>query len=110
MVHEHNPIYSLSMYAPFSGQLFFKFSEKKIVIGKKDRCAVFRFNNDRLFLENYTMKFSFCPKNARKINTERVPPGHPVILLKSNKFNTAAVSVKRSTVMHFFVVLNRILI
>ena len=35
---------------------------------------------------------------ARKapINTERVPPGHPIILLKSNKFNMAAVSVKRS--------------
>ena len=25
-----------------------------------------------------------------------VPPGHPIILLKSNKFNMAAVSVKRS--------------
>ena len=35
---------------------------------------------------------------ARKgrVNTERVPPGHPIILLKSNKFNMAAVSVKRS--------------
>ena len=37
---------------------------------------------------------------ARKgrVNTERVPPGHPIILLKSNKFNMAAVSVKRSRV------------
>ena len=35
---------------------------------------------------------------ARKvgINTERVPPGHPTILLKSNKLNMATVSVKRS--------------
>ena len=35
---------------------------------------------------------------ARKalVNTERVPPGHPIILLKSNKFNMAALSVKRS--------------
>ena len=30
------------------------------------------------------------------VNTERVPPAHPVILLKSNKFNMAAVLVKRS--------------
>ena len=43
-------------------------------------------------------------KLARKahVNTERVywivlmPPGHPIILLKSNKFNMAAISVKRS--------------
>ena len=42
-------------------------------------------------------------KLARKarVNTERVclivflPPVHPIILLKSNKFNMAAVSVKR---------------
>ena len=30
------------------------------------------------------------------VNTERVPPGHPMILLKSNKLNMAAVLVKRS--------------
>ena len=47
----------------------------------------------------------FFPRNiqygslfARKarVNTERELPGHPIILLKSNKFNMAAVSVKRS--------------
>ena len=39
-----------------------------------------------------------CPLFARKarVNAEQVPPGHPIILLKSNKFNMAAVSVKRS--------------
>ena len=46
----------------------------------------------------------FSPRNkhwsslfARKarVNTERAPPGHPIILLKSNKCNMAAVSVKR---------------
>ena len=31
-----------------------------------------------------------------RVNTERVPLGHPIILLKSNKFNMVAVSVKRS--------------
>ena len=64
-------------------------------MGKKDRSAVFGYNNDRLISEKYTVKFSFCPESP--LNTERIPPGHPIILLKSNKFNMAAVSVKRST-------------
>ena len=63
-------------------------------MGKRDRCAVFRCNNDRLFPEKYSLKFSFCLK--ARVNTERVPPGHPIILLKSNIFNMAAVLVKRS--------------
>ena len=33
--HQHYPIYSISIYAPFSGQFFFKFSQKKIVMGTK---------------------------------------------------------------------------
>ena len=32
---KHNPIYSFSIYAHFSGQFFFNFSKKKIVMGKK---------------------------------------------------------------------------
>ena len=32
-------------------------------MGKEDRYAVFRCNNDRLFSEKYTVKFSFCPKS-----------------------------------------------
>ena len=39
---------------------------KKIVTGKKDRCAVFGCINDRLFPEIYTVKFSFRPKSALK--------------------------------------------
>ena len=48
---------------------------------------------------------AFFPRNIQwrslfaqkaRVNTERVPPRHPIILLKSNKFNMAAVSVKRS--------------
>ena len=35
-------------------------------MGKKDRCAVFGYNDDRLFPEKYTLKFSFCPKSAHK--------------------------------------------
>ena len=53
----------ISIYAPFSGQFFVKFSKKS---KKKDRCAVFGCNNDRLFPEKYTLKFSFFPKTARK--------------------------------------------
>ena len=45
--HEHDPIYSLSIYARFSGQFFLKLSYKKVVIRKIDRCAVFGCNNDR---------------------------------------------------------------
>ena len=50
----------------FSGPFFFNFFLKKDFNGKKDRCAVFGRNNDRLFPEKYTLKFSFCPKSARK--------------------------------------------
>ena len=55
-----------SIYARFSRQFFFKFSYKKIAMGKKDRCAMFGCNNDCLFLEKYTVKFSFCLKSMRK--------------------------------------------
>ena len=55
---------SMHMYAHFSGHFFFE--KKKIVMRKKDRCAAFGCNNDRLFPEKYTLKFSFCPKSARK--------------------------------------------
>ena len=42
------------------------FPKKKIVMGKKDRCAVFRCNDGRLFPKKYSLKFSFCPNSARK--------------------------------------------
>ena len=65
--HEHYPKYSISIFVPFSGQFFFKFSLEKDCNGKKDRCAVFGCNNDRPFAEKYTIKFSqFCPKSERK--------------------------------------------
>ena len=34
-------------------------------MGKKDRCAVFGCNNDRLFAEKYIVNLSFSPKSAR---------------------------------------------
>ena len=62
--HQHYPIYSISIYAPFSGQFFFKFSQKKIVMGKK---IIVPCLDDRPFAEKYTIKFSqFCPKSERK--------------------------------------------
>ena len=50
-----NQVLTRAFWANFS----FSFPEK-------NRCAVFGFNNDRLFPEKYTVKFSFCPKSARK--------------------------------------------
>ena len=56
--------------------------------------------NDLLFpLESYSKKIlrKNVPKGARTNKTnELMPPGHPIILLISNLFNIAAVSVKRS--------------
>ena len=44
--------------------------------------------------EKYIEVLFFARKAPQ--NTERVPPGHPIRLLKSNKFNMAAILVKRS--------------
>ena len=46
------------------------------------------------FPENIQLSSLFSQKVH--VNTERVPLGHPIILPKSNKFNMAAVSIKRS--------------
>ena len=42
------------------------------------------------------MRCSSLFARKARVNTERVPPGHPIILVKSDKLNMAAVSVKRS--------------
>ena len=62
--------------------------EKKIVVPCLDVIMI------SLFPKNIRRSSRFAQKAS--VNTERVPPGHPIILLKSNKFNMAAVSVKRS--------------
>ena len=61
---------------------------------------MFGCNNDQLFPEKCTVKFLFARKV--RVNTERVSPGDPIIPIKSNKFNMAAVSVKRSIVKASF--------
>ena len=59
-------VYSRQYVRGLFGPIFLKVFLKKYCNGKKDRCAVFGFNNDRLFPEKYTLKFFFCPKSARK--------------------------------------------
>ena len=93
--HEHDPIYSLRIFARFSGQFFFTFSKKKIVMAKKDRCAVFGCNNDRLFSREVYNEVLFLPqKSALKYWASAPWSYHNTP--KSNKFNMAAVSVKWS--------------
>ena len=48
------------------GSIFLKVFLERYCHGRKDRCAVFGCNNDRLFPEKYIVQFSFCPKSARK--------------------------------------------
>ena len=60
-------------------------------MGKKDRFAVFGCNNFRLFPEKYTVSSLFASKALA--NTEREPPGHPIVPFKFNNFNMAAVSI-----------------
>ena len=61
---------------------------KKIVVLCSDVIMI------AFFLRNIHWWSFFAQKAC--VNTERVPPGHPIILLKSNKFNMASVSVERS--------------
>ena len=68
-----------------------------IIITSKQGTTIF-FSHYNLFLGKLIEKLA---RKAR-VNTKRVygivlmPPVHPIILLKANKFNMAAVSVKRS--------------
>ena len=94
--HQQDPVYSRQYVCGLFGPIFLKVFLEKDCNGKKDQCAVFGCNNDRLFPEKYTVRWcSFFAQKAR-VSTERVPPGHPIILLKSNKFNMVTVSVERS--------------
>ena len=74
------------------------FLDKKVIIITSKHGTTIFFSHYNLFLGKLKEKLA---RKAR-VNTERVcrivflPPVHPIILLKSNKFNMAAVSVKRS--------------
>ena len=71
--------------------------EKGVIIKSKDGTTIF-FSHYNLFLIKLKEKLA---RKAR-VNTDMqleivlMPPGHPIILLKSNSLNMAAVSVKRS--------------
>ena len=51
-VHKHDPIYSSVFTRAFRANCSLSFPRKTFVMGKKDRCAVIRLNDDRLFPEN----------------------------------------------------------
>ena len=52
-------------------------------MGKKDGCAVFGCNNDRLFANKYIIIYwsSLFAWKVR-VNTEQVPPVHPILGLQ----------------------------
>ena len=83
--HEHDPFTRSVLTGALLGQFLFKFSWRKIVMGKK--IVVPRLD---------VIMISFFPRNTRWSSLSECPPGHPILLLKSKKFNMAAVSVKRS--------------
>ena len=64
--HEHDQ-YTRSVYIRvlFRPIFLYVFLEKDCN-GKKDRCALFGCSYELLFPEKYTVRFSFCPKSARK--------------------------------------------
>ena len=64
--HEHDPIYSLSIHARLSGQFFFTFSYKKIVMEKKKVVMPCLDAIMIAFFPRNHVKFSFCPKSERK--------------------------------------------
>ena len=92
-VHEHDPIYSQQ----YLRQFYFKFSQKKIVMGRKIVVPSLDVTMIAFFPKNIHWSSLFAQKVC--VNTEWVRPGHPIILLISNKFNMAmaTVSVKKST-------------
>ena len=75
--------------------------KKAIVITSKHGTTIF-FCHYNFFLGKLKEKLA----RKGRVNTERVyrivlmPTGHPIVLLKSNEFNMAAVSVKRSICLH----------
>ena len=91
--HKHDPIYSISIYARFSGQFFFKFSHKKDFQGKKIVVPCLDVIMIVFFAGNIQSRSLLARKAGA--NTKRVPPRHPIILLTSSKLNMAAESVKR---------------
>ena len=92
--------HSLSIYVRFSCK---KRTSPYISREKGNHYYIQTWHSDLLFpLQFFLGKLEEKLAWKVHINTERVywimptPPGHPIILLKSNLFNMATVSVKRS--------------
>ena len=99
--HEHDPIYSLSICTrAFWANFSLSFPRKRLQWEKKIVVPVFGCNKNAFFPRS-----SVFTRKAR-VNTARVPPEHPIILLKSNKFNMAAVPVKRSIEANVRIIMN----
>ena len=92
--------HSLSIYALFSRK-----KRTSMYISREERrsCYIQTLHND-LFFSHYNLflgKLKEKLAGKARVNTERVyrivlmPPGHPLILLKSKLFNMAAVSRKK---------------
>ena len=76
--------------AQYLRALFGLCNAKRVVVPCLDEIMI------AFFPRNIQWSFLFARK--ARINTERVPHGHPIIRLKSNKFNMAAVSVKKRSI------------
>ena len=83
-----------SIYARFSRQFFFKFPTKRLQWEKKIVVPCLDVIMIAFFWRNIQWSSLFAWKAC--VNTEQVPPRHPIILLKSNKFIIVTVLVKRS--------------
>ena len=84
--------YTLSVLEMWSFTVYFTVNRRSLIHPIPAQRSLFP-------LESYSKKtFKKMPRRAL-VNTKRnvlMPPGHPIILLKSNLFNMAAVSVKWS--------------
>ena len=70
--HKHILIYSLSINVRLSGHFFLTFSLNKIVMGKKDRRAVFGCKDDHLFPEKRTLLYYYMQNVCNLIGSEYV--------------------------------------
>ena len=60
-VHDPDPIYSDQYLWALFGPIFLYVFLEKDCSGKKDRCALFGFNNDRLFPQGIYSEVLFLP-------------------------------------------------
>ena len=74
-----------------------KFSSKKIQLQWEKKIVVPCLDVIMNAFSPRSLSWSSHFAREARITTEQVPPGHPIILLKSNEFNMAAVSVESPT-------------